>query len=140
MSWPQLAVSRSLSTPSPNTTSWSETGLAFDHGQILVDGLERARSKLEYSALGAAFCGEEFTIAELRSVYEAVWGAPVDARNFHRKALATPGFLEETGRTTVGATGRPAALYRLHRVQHQSSAGTIQAVLNPPIMRPRPKA
>ena len=40
--------------------------LAFDHEDILRDGVERARAKLEYSGLGAAFCGAEFTVAELR--------------------------------------------------------------------------
>lgn len=86
--------------------------LAFDHAVILQDGLERARSKLEYTPLGAAFCGEEFTVGELRRVYEAVWGTELDPRNFHRKATKTAGFLIPTGRTTTRDGGRPAQLYR----------------------------
>jgi 8-oxo-dGTP diphosphatase len=111
--------------------------LAFDHERILGDGLERAKSKLEYSPLGAAFCGEEFTVAQLRSVYEAVWGTRLDPRNFHRKATSTPGFLEDTGRMTAGDTGRPAALYRLAAAARPSSGHPARAVLNPPLMRPR---
>lgn len=76
--------------------------LAFDHERILADAVERAKSKLEYSPLAAVFCGEEFTVAQLRAVYEAVWGSRLDPRNFHRKATGTPGFLEETGRMTTG--------------------------------------
>src|SRR6476469_7489340 len=34
--------------------------LAFDHLTILTDGVERARSKLEYTPLGTAFCPAEF--------------------------------------------------------------------------------
>lgn len=86
--------------------------LAFDHHRILADGVERARSKLEYSPLGTAFCPDEFTIAELRRVYEAVWGTRLDPRNFHRKVTGTPGFVVETGRTTTRDGGRPARLYR----------------------------
>ncbi|KPM55197.1 DNA hydrolase [Frankia sp. R43] len=86
--------------------------LAFDHAAILADGLERARSKLEYTALAAAFCPVEFTVAELRRVYELVWGAPLDPRNFHRKVTGTPGFLQPVGRSTARDGGRPAALYR----------------------------
>ncbi|MGH9225676.1 MAG: NUDIX hydrolase [Acidimicrobiales bacterium] len=86
--------------------------LAFDHQRILGDGVERARAKLEYSPLAAAFCPDDFTIAELRRVYEAVWGTSLDPRNFHRKVTGTPGFVVETGRTTTRDGGRPAQLYR----------------------------
>ncbi len=112
--------------------------LAFDHGRILGDALERAKSKLEYSPLGAAFCGEEFTVAQLRAVYEAVWGTRLDPRNFHRKATGTPGFLEDTGRMTTGEAGRPAALFRLAEAARPAPGQPTRAVLNPPLMRPRP--
>lgn len=102
------------------------TALAFDHTEILRDGLERARAKLEYSALGSSFCAPEFTVAELRRVYEIVWGTHLDARNFHRKATKTAGFLEPTGATTNRDGGRPALLYR---------QGPSQA-LQPPMTRP----
>ena len=100
--------------------------LAFDHAQILRDGVERARAKLEYSPLGAAFCPPEFTVAQLRAVYEAVWGLPLDPRNFHRKVTRTPGFLHPTGHTTTVDGGRPAQLF---------TRGDLD-VLNPPISRP----
>jgi 8-oxo-dGTP diphosphatase len=51
-------------------------------------------------------------VAELRGVYEAVWGVPLDPRNFHRKVTSTPGFVEETGSRTTRQGGRPAQLYR----------------------------
>jgi 8-oxo-dGTP diphosphatase len=86
--------------------------LAFDHSRILGDGVERARAKLEYSPLATAFCGEEFTIAELRRVYEVVWATSLDPRNFHRKVTSTSGFLEPTGDTTTRDGGRPAQIYR----------------------------
>lgn len=86
--------------------------LAFDHGRILADGLERARSKLEYTPLGTAFCRAEFTVSELRRVYEIVWDEPLDPRNFHRKVTGAAGFLEPTGASTTRDGGRPAGLYR----------------------------
>ncbi|HEX7992894.1 MAG TPA: NUDIX hydrolase [Streptosporangiaceae bacterium] len=89
--------------------------LAFDHAAILADGLERARSKLEYTPLATSFVTEPFTISELRLVYETVWGEPLHAGNFHRKVLSVPGFVEGTGATTQtgGPRGGPRArLYR----------------------------
>ncbi|AWI31385.1 NUDIX domain-containing protein [Streptomyces tirandamycinicus] len=100
--------------------------LAFDHTQILADGVERARSKIEYSSLATAFCPPEFTVGELRRVYEAVWGVALDPRNFHRKVTGTPGFLVPTGGTTTRQGGRPAQLFR-------AGGATL---LNPPMLRP----
>lgn len=106
--------------------------LAFDHAQILQDGVERARAKLEYSGLATAFCPEEFTIEHLRRVYEAVWGTPLDPRNFHRKATGAKSFIEPTGNTSSGI-GRPATLYRATK-----GISAHATVLHPPILRPLP--
>ncbi|AJT68813.3 hypothetical protein T261_7211 [Streptomyces lydicus] len=103
--------------------------LAFDHARIVADGLDRARAKLEYTPLATAFLGEEFTIVELRGVYEAIWGSPLHAGNFHRKVLSVPGFVESTGATAArgGARGGPRA--RLYR------AGDAR-LLHPALLRP----
>jgi 8-oxo-dGTP diphosphatase len=104
----------------------SAAQLAFDHHKILEDGIERARGKLEYTTLATAFCPPEFTIAELREVYEAIWGEPLDPRNFSRKVLSSDGFVVATQATTTRGGGRPARLYR-------SGPATE---LTPPIRRP----
>jgi 8-oxo-dGTP diphosphatase len=67
---------------------------------------------LEYSSLGTAFCQTLFTIAELRRIYEIVWGMEIDPGNFHRKVTGVPGFVEPTGGRTSRGRGRPAELYR----------------------------
>lgn len=103
------------------------TPLAFDHALIIADGVERARSKLEYTTLATAFVDEPFTLGELRRIYEAVWGMPLHEANFRRKVLGTPGFVEPTG-ATAPTDGRPAQLYR--------HGGAVR--LHPPILRPNP--
>jgi 8-oxo-dGTP diphosphatase len=86
--------------------------LAFDHARIICDALERTRSKLEYTTLATAFCPAEFTVTELRRVYEIVWGEQLEPRNFHRKVTGAEGFLVPTGERTIRNGGRPALLYR----------------------------
>jgi 8-oxo-dGTP diphosphatase len=86
--------------------------LAFDHYTIAADAIEYARGKLEQTNIATAFCPPEFTIGDLRHVYELVWGYTLDERNFSRKVLKTENFLEETGGYRGGQPGRPAKLYR----------------------------
>ncbi|WP_432921548.1 NUDIX hydrolase [Microbispora sp. CA-135349] len=100
--------------------------LAFDHRRIITDGVERARVKLEHSSLATAFCGPTFTITDLQDVYEAVWGIPLDPRNFYRKVQKTEGFIVPAGTARKATTGRPARLFR---------AGPC-TVLYPPMVRP----
>jgi 8-oxo-dGTP diphosphatase len=125
-----LGLAPDLPAPDQPQMSWRPVSelseMAFDHERILRDGVERARSKLEYTSLAAAFCREEFTIAELRRVYEIVWGTPLDPRNFHRKVTGAERFLVETGSWTSSGGGRPAQLYR---------RGTA-VLLHPPMLRP----
>jgi 8-oxo-dGTP diphosphatase len=102
--------------------------LAFDHQQIVADGVERSRHKLEHSALATAFCDVTFTISELQQVYEAVWGVPLDPRNFYRKIQGVPGFVVSAGPDRRTTKGRPARLFR---------AGP-RTVLHPPLGRPDP--
>jgi 8-oxo-dGTP diphosphatase len=101
-------------------------GLAFDHQRIVADGVERARRKLENSALATSFCGPTFTISELQRVYEAVWGIPLDPRNFYRKIQGTRGFVVPADNARRTSAGRPARLFR---------AGP-GPVLSPPMIRP----
>ncbi|MCP2167116.1 NUDIX hydrolase [Goodfellowiella coeruleoviolacea] len=102
------------------------TELAFDHKKIIGDAVERTRSKIEYTTLAAAFCGPEFTVTDLRRVYEIVWDEKLDPRNFHRKVTGVENFLVATGTQTTRQGGRPAALYRRGPAR----------LLHPPMLRP----
>jgi 8-oxo-dGTP diphosphatase len=89
--------------------------IAFDHRQIIHDGVERAREMLENTTLAAAFLEEPFTMADLRAVYEEVWGERIDPSNFRRKVLRQAGFIEPIGRLSAPRGpdgGRPADLFR----------------------------
>ena len=95
--------------------------LAFDHLQIVRDAIERVRVELEVTGVATAFVGSTFTLAELRAVYEAVWGVELDAANFRRSIVAEDGWVIPTGRRTQPgpAGGRPAELYRAGRAWKQ---------------------
>jgi 8-oxo-dGTP diphosphatase len=104
--------------------------LAFDHARILRGALERVRVDLDLSGIATAFVGPTFTVAELRAVYEAVWGVRLDGANFRRSIVTEDGWVIPTGRRArPGATGgKPAELYRAGRMWRHGS----------PIRRPPP--
>ena len=83
--------------PTADLTAPEHPGLAFDHDRILTDAIDRIRTKLEYTSLATTFLDEPFTIADLRRVYETVWGCDLHPANFRRKLLATVGFVIPTG-------------------------------------------
>jgi 8-oxo-dGTP diphosphatase len=102
--------------------------LAFDHRQILEDALEEARRALETTTVATGFCTDEFTIPDLRRVYEIVWGTELDPGNFQKKVTGILDFVIPTGTVREGGPGRPAETY---------IAGTAR-VIDPPFRRPTP--
>src|SRR5260370_41168929 len=97
--------------------------LAFDHARIVRDAVERARADLDSTGIATAFVGPTFTVAELRAVYEAVWGVQLDGANFRRSVVGEDGRGKPTGhRARPGANGgKPAELFRAGRMWKQGS-------------------
>jgi 8-oxo-dGTP diphosphatase len=91
--------------------------LAFDHGRILQDAVERIRADLALTGIATAFVSPTFTLAELRAVYEEAWGVRIDGANFRRSVLTDEGWVIPTGRLAPpgAAGGKPAELYRAGR-------------------------
>lgn len=85
--------------------------LAFDHEEIIGWAVKRLKAKLEYTRLSHALLPDEFTLAELREVHEAILGHPLDPANFRRHVEAS-GTVAPTGRHQAGGRHRPPALYR----------------------------
>ncbi len=108
------ASRRTTVLPAADAAALPAERFAYDHVAIVRDALERLRAKLEYTSLATALLAEPFTMGELRGVYEAVWDVRLDAANFRRKVVSTPGFVEvAAGTTRPGPSGgRPAQRYR----------------------------
>ncbi len=67
--------------------------LAFDHNNILEDSLSYIAEKMKFTPIALDFLQEEFTIGEIRNVYEAFWSITdnldsIDLSNFHKKVLS----------------------------------------------------
>lgn len=84
---------------------------AYDHKNIIQYAHERLISKLTYTNAVYAFLPTYFTLAEVQSAYEAVFGHELDKRNFRKKFLSL-GLTEETDQMRREGAHRPARLHR----------------------------
>lgn len=98
--------------------------LAFDHNEIIEYALYRLQNKVEYSRIAHSFLGEEFTLAQLREVYEAILGRTLDPANFRRQIAASKSIID-TGRRVEGTRHRPPRLYRYNDAQAYADAGPL---------------
>jgi ADP-ribose pyrophosphatase YjhB (NUDIX family) len=59
--------------------------IAFDNEEIIKYGLFRLRNKIEYADIAFSLLPDEFTIAELKQVYEVILDKKLSKANFQRK-------------------------------------------------------
>ena len=90
------------------------TPMAFDHRRILATGLARLRGKLRYRPLVFELVEDQFTLAQLQRVVEALSGLRLHKQNF-RRLVENGGLVEKTGRIDPRTGGRPAELFRFRR-------------------------
>jgi hypothetical protein len=88
--------------------------MAYDHRRILATGLARLRGKLRYRPLVFELIDEQFTLAQLQRVVEALSGLRLHKQNF-RRLVENGGLVEKTGRMDLRTGGRPAELFRFRR-------------------------
>jgi ADP-ribose pyrophosphatase YjhB (NUDIX family) len=97
--------------------------LAFDHNQIVDYALWRLRNKVGYSRIAHGLLPDEFTLAELREVYESILGRRLDPANFRRQ-VESSATLIPTDRFRTGSH-RPARLYRYNRDVELADRGPL---------------
>lgn len=91
------------------------TELAFDHHRIVTDAVERTSAELESSAVALAFVPREFTLTQLRRVYDQLWGTELDAGNFRRSLkIGVEDYVRGTAALVEPSSegGRPGELFR----------------------------
>lgn len=88
--------------------------MAFDHKKIIEFGIERLKSKIEYSNIAYALLPQEFTLTEMQRVYEIILGEKLDKRNF-RKKIKSLNIVEPAKKIRAGLQSRPAELFRFKK-------------------------
>lgn len=93
----------------PPAIPGADRRFALDHDQILSDALQRLRNKVDYTLLAFSLLPEEFTMTELRQVYEAILDEDLGTYDERRKANFQRSIHllnERVGRMMEARTGR----------------------------------
>ena len=113
----------------PENVEWFDAAdlprLAFDHNDIVDYALWRLRSKVGYSRIAHGLLADEFTLAELREVYESILGRRLDPANFRRQVESSGTLIPTEGFRT--GSHRPARLYRYNRDVELAERGPLHA-------------
>lgn len=90
----------------------SEQALAFDHVEIVLEGLMRLRNKVTYSDLAFNLVPRKFTLPDLQKVYETILGKKLYKTNFRESIIKKVTPLDEKG---VSITGKKKSLLYKYR-------------------------
>lgn len=87
--------------------------LIFDHSEMVEKARALMLQKASTEPIGFNLLPKLFTLSQLQSLYEAIYGAPLDKRNF-RKRIAEMNCIEKTDKIDKTGSKRGAALYQFN--------------------------
>lgn len=100
--------------------------LIFDHSEMVEQATKRLRYKAAIHPVLFELLPEKFTLPQLQTLYEAVYGTEFDKRNFSRKLLST-GLLVKQNDKDKESSKKGAFYYKLDKGKYESN---FQAFLN----------
>lgn len=87
--------------------------LIFDHPQMIDRARNLMQQKASNEPIGFNLLPKLFTLSQLQSLYEAIYGEIIDKRNF-RKRIAEMDYIEKTDKIDKTGSKRGAALYKFN--------------------------
>ena len=87
--------------------------LVFDHSQMVNQARIMLQKNASSEPIGFNLLPSMFTLFQLQSLYEAIYGEPFDKRNF-RKRVADLNYIEKTDKIDKTGSKRGAALYKFN--------------------------
>ena len=87
--------------------------LIFDHPEMIAKARELMKQQASDNPISFNLLPELFTLTQLQTLYEAIYGEQMDKRNF-RKRIATMDFIEKTDLIDKSGSKRGASLYKFN--------------------------
>lgn len=87
--------------------------LIFDHQLMVEKARDLMKQKASIEPIGFNLLPDLFTLTQLQSLYEAIYGEVIDKRNF-RKRVAEMDYIEKTDKIDKSGSKRGAYLYKFN--------------------------
>ena len=87
--------------------------LIFDHQLMVEKARDLMKQKASIEPIGFNLLPDLFTLSQLQSLYEAIYGEAIDKRNF-RKRVAEMDYIEKTDKIDKSGSKRGAYLYKFN--------------------------
>lgn len=94
--------------------------LIFDHPQMVEQARKLMQQKASTEPIGFNLLPKLFTLSQLQSLYEAIYGEAIDKRNF-RKRIAEMDYIEKTDKIDKTGSKRGAALYKFNEKAYRKA-------------------
>ena len=94
--------------------------LIFDHPLMVENALSLMQQKASSEPIGFDLLPKLFTLTQLQTMYEAIFGEEMDKRNF-RKRISEMNFVEKTNKIDKITSKRGAALYKFNEKVYRKS-------------------
>lgn len=85
--------------------------LIFDHNEMVQAALRRLRHRATHEPVGFELLPAKFTLTQLQSLYEAIFGTSIDAGNFRRR-LRKMDYLQRLDEKETNSSRKGAWYYR----------------------------
>ncbi len=94
--------------------------LIFDHDDMVKQARALMQQKAATAPIGFNLLPKLFTLSQLQSLYETIYGSPIDKRNF-RKKIAEMDYVQKTDKIDKTGSKRGAALYQFNEKAYRKT-------------------
>ena len=94
--------------------------LVFDHSAMVEKARALMQQKTTTEPIGFNLLPQLFTLSQLQSLYEAIYGENIDKRNY-RKRIAEMDYIEKTDKIDKTSSKRGAALYKFNEKAYRKA-------------------
>jgi 8-oxo-dGTP diphosphatase len=94
--------------------------LAYDHKLIINKAIDFLKLKVKHEPIAFELLPERFTLTQLQKLYQSIFGADLDKRNFRKKISMMP-FIIPLNEKQKGVRHKPAQMYLFSREVYEKT-------------------